>query len=247
MKKILAILLVLILIGCEKTGDCVKSTGAMTVRTYSRLEFSKIIVNKGIALVIQQGAESKVEVHSGENLIGDIQVTVAGGWLVLKDNTDCNWVRDYGQTVVYVTTPELTDLYSKTELSISAPQTLNFPFLHLVAMDSYDTFPGTGTGDFYLNISNEQTVVDCNTVSRFFISGQTERLNVSMYASGGIFYGQEFLAETVQVFHRGSNDIYVHPGVSLLGDIYNIGDVFSVAQPSEVNVTEHYRGKLIFL
>ncbi len=247
MKKILALLLVLLFVGCDKTGDCVKSTGAMAVRNYDGLVFSKIIVNKGIALVIRQGAESKVEVHSGENLIGDIQVTADGGWLVLKDNTDCNWVRDYGQTVVYVTTPELTDIYSKTELSISSPQTLTFPLLHLVSMDSYDTFPGTGTGDFYLNIDNDQTVVDCNTVSRFFISGQTQQLNVSLYASGGIFYGQEFPAAQVNVFHRGSNDIYVHPGVSLSGDIYNIGDVFSVGQPSEVNVTEHYRGKLIFL
>lgn len=247
MKKTLAILIVLVLAGCDKTGDCVKSTGAMTVRTYNGLEFSKIIVNKGIALVIAQGPEPKVEVHSGENLIDDIQVTAAGGWLLLKDNTDCNWVRDYGQTVVYVTTPGLTDVYSKTELSISAPQTLTFPFLHLVAMDSNDGFPGTGTGDFYLNISNAQTMADCNTVSRFFISGQTDKLQVSMYASGGIFNGQDFLARQVDVFHRGSNDIYVHPGESLSGDIYNIGNVFSVVRPPAVNVTEHYRGRLIFL
>lgn len=232
--------------GCEKPGDCVKSAGAMAVRDYDGLTFDKIIVNKGIALVITQGPEYHVQVQTGENLINDVEVTVENDLLILEDNTVCNWVRDYGQTVVYVTAPNLTDIYSKTELQIVSKGVLTYNSLRVVSMDSEDGYDGAGTGDFYLVINNENLFVENNNVSQFHIAGQTQNLNVSFYESGGVFYGQELRAETVDFYHRGSNDLYLNPMQSITGNLYNIGNVISVNRPPVVNVTEHYQGRLIF-
>ena len=231
---------------CDKPGDCVKSSGALAVRNCTVPDFSKIMARKGIAVVVTQGDTYKVEVHSGENLINDIQVSVIGDMLVLEDNTTCNWVREYGETTVYVTAPNLTDIYCKTELNIISSGVLTYPNLRLVAMDSYDNFSGTGTGDFVMQVNNQLLVIETNTVSRFFISGNTEDLNASVYASGGIVRAETLLAQQVHVFHRGSNDLFVHPVQSISGDIYSIGNVISVARPPVVNVIEHYRGRLIF-
>lgn len=250
MRKVFLVFgLVLLLASCEKPGDCVKSTGAMTSKEYSGLEFTTIIVNKGIALVITEGDQYKVEVHTGENLINDISVSVNKGVLTLEDQTTCNWVREYGQTVVYVTAPNLTDIYAKTELNITSNGTLHYDNLHIVSMDSYDNYTGTGTGDFYLQIDNANLAVENNSVSRFYLYGQTQNLNLKFYEAGGIFYGQEFSADHITLYHRGSNDLYIHPIESISGDIFNIGNVFSVTHPPQenVNVVEHYRGKLIFL
>lgn len=246
MKKWIAIYIMLTFAACDKPGDCVKSSGALAVRDCDVPGFSKIMVRKGIAVVVSQGDAYKVEVHSGENLINDIQVNVVGDMLVLEDNTTCNWVREYGETTVYVTAPNLTDIYSKTELNIISNGILTYPNLRLVAMDSYDNFTGTGTGDFVMQMNNQLLVIETNTVSRFFISGNTEDLNVSVYASGAIVHAETLLAQAVHVFHRGSNDLFVHPLESISGDIYSVGNIISIVRPPVVNVTEHYRGRLIF-
>lgn len=250
MRKITALfVLLLIFASCEKPGDCVKSVGAMTTKEYGGFEFHTIVVNKGIALVITEGADYKVEVRTGENLINDILVVVENGVLKLEDQTTCNWVREYGQTVVYVTAPNLTDIYAKTELNIVSNGTLHYDDLRLVSMDSYDSYTGTGTGDFYLNLDNTNLTVENNSVSRFYLYGRTQNLNLQFYESGGIFYGQEFLADHITLYHRGSNDLYVHPIESISGGIYNIGNVYSVTRPPDenVDVVEYYQGKLIFL
>lgn len=247
MRNIFAIALAFILFSsCEKPGDCIKSAGATAVKDYDGLVFSKIIVHKGISLVITQGPEFHVQVHTGENLINDIDVNVVDDMLVLEDNTVCNWVRDYGQTMVYVTAANLTDIYSKTELQIVSNGVLTYPNLHLISMDAEDGFNGAGTGDFYLQLNNQELTVENNNVSRYYLAGHTESLRIKFYEAGGIFYGQELRAETIDLYHRGSNDLYVNPIQSISGDLYNVGNVISVNRPPVVNVTEHYQGRLLF-
>lgn len=236
----------LLVISCEKPGDCVKSTGPIVSKEYDGLAFTKIIVNKGIALEITQGDNYHVEVRTGENLINDIQVTVNGEMLVLEDNTSCNWVRDYGQTTVYVTAPNLTDIYCKTEKEITSNGSLHYPYLHLVSMDSADNFNGAGTGDIILEVNNAEIDVDCNNVSRFYLSGTTSELSVNFFEGGGIFHGENMTADKVHIYHRGSNDMFVQPINEINGDIYNIGNVYSIFHPPIVTVIEHYQGRLIF-
>ena len=100
--------------GCSGTEDCVKSSGDFITKEVEVPQFNKIIVYNGISLVITQGEYYKVEIKTGSNLIDDISVIVSDEMLILKDNTICNWARDYGKTTVYVTTPNLTEVYSKT-------------------------------------------------------------------------------------------------------------------------------------
>src|SRR5690606_30663595 len=108
MKKVVFILLFsLVILSCENPADCVKSTGSMVTKEIEVMPFEYIRVYKGIGLVIKQGENYKVEVRSGENLIDDIEVNVHDNTLFLKDKTTCNWVRDYGQTTVYITAPNL--------------------------------------------------------------------------------------------------------------------------------------------
>lgn len=245
-KSIAALIAILIFVSCEKPADCFKSTGAMTVKEYDVPEFSKIIVGKGIALVIRQGNDYKVEVHSGENLVNDIAVSVDGGLLRIEDNTSCNWTRDYGETTVYVTAPDLKHIYSKTELPVTSDQVLTFPELHLHAMDSNDSYSGTGTGDFNLQVENTKTTVETNTVARFFLGGHTQDLRIDVYAYGPIVDTRNLEAENLYVYHRGTNDVYVHPIQSLSADLFSLGNLISVSHPQVVDVRQYYDGRLIY-
>ena len=248
MRIVVSILFVLFFTSCEKPFDCVKSSGKLTTKVYEELTFTKIIVHKGIALVITQGDNYKVEVQTGENLINDIEVKNEGNTLTLADNTTCNWVRDYGETVVYITAPNLTDIYCKTEKEITSNGVLKYENLHLVSMNSVDGYIGVGTGDFILQVDCENLVIENNEVSRYYISGKANNASVNFYEKDGIFKGENLSCNNMSIFHRGSNDMFIYPILSLYGDIYNVGNVYSYSRPSDENikVTSHYKGKLIF-
>ncbi|MBC8883990.1 DUF2807 domain-containing protein [Flavobacterium piscinae] len=148
-KLILIFVMATFFYNCEKPGDCIKSTGEMVTREIEVTPFETVFVYTGIGLVIKQGPEYKLEVKSGENLIDDIEVKVENNTLTLKDKTTCNWVRDYGQTTVYITAPSLSDIHSKTEQEIRSDGVLSYPIIRLYSMDLTD---GAGTGDFILKL-----------------------------------------------------------------------------------------------
>lgn len=232
--------------GCSGTEDCVKSSGDFITKEVEVPQFNKIIVYNGIGLVITQGENYKVEIKTGSNLIDGISVTVSDEMLILKDNTTCNWARDYGKTTVYVTTPNLTEVYSKTEKTISSNGILKYPSLKFVSMNQFDTYEGTGTGDFVLDIDNENVVLETNNISHFKLSGKAKTLFVGVYDGNGVVDAQNLFANKINFYHRGTNKIVVHPINSLKGEIYSVGNVISVNKPPIVEVTEHYKGKLIF-
>lgn len=247
-KTIFLFLSIMLFISCEKPSDCTKSSGPIKSKVFTGLTFSKLLINKRINVVLIEGAEHKVEVQTGENLINDIEVTVEGDLLKLSDNTTCNWVRDYGNTVVYVTAPNITHINSKTEQNITCEGVLHFPNMYLFSMNDLDGYNGVGTGDFYLNIDNESLTIENNDLGRYFITGNTQTLNVFFWENGGIFHGENLNANTVNFYHRGSNDLFIRPISFLNGNIFNVGDVNCYSRPPQenVNVVEHYRGRLIY-
>ncbi len=249
MKKIVVLFWVLIFFtGCEKPSDCVKSSGPIKSRVYEGLTFTKLLVSKRIGVVLIEGPVHKVEVRTGENLINDIEVNVEGNQLKLSDNTTCNWVRDYGSTVVYVTAPNITQINSKTEQNITSQGVLHYPNLHLLSTDPIDGYSGVGTGDFYLTVDNESVKVENNELGRYFITGNTNSLYVYFWEGDGIFHGENLNANRINFYHRGSNDLFIRPVNFLDGDIYNVGDVNCYSRPPQENVrvTSHYRGRLIY-
>lgn len=249
MKKcILLFSIVLLFTHCEKPYDCIKSSGPIKSRVFEGFTFTKLLVNKRIAVVITEGPEYIVEVKTGENLINDIEVIVTGDLLTLSDNTSCNWVRDYGETVVYITAPNITQINSKTEQNISSNGVLHYPNLHLFSTNNIDGYDGVGTGDYYLTVDNGTLIVENNDLGRYFITGNTDILQVSFWENGGVFHGENLFANTINFYHRGSNDLFIRPTNFLNGDIFNEGDVNCYSRPpaENVRVIEHYRGSLIY-
>lgn len=243
MKKLALLLVFAVFSGCGLSEDCIKSAGNVRTKDIDVLPFENIYVFPGISLVVTQGDEYAVSVKAGENFIDDIKVSVDSISLTLKDESGCNWVRDYGQTTVYVTAPNIVEIYSNTEGTISSNGVLTYPMLRLYSMDF---FGGVGSGDFHMNVENSQLVVQSNHVSAFFITGHTQQMLLNFYNGNGRFEGEDFLANEIIVFHRGANDMIVHPVGTLTGDIYSTGNLISKSHPATVNVNQHYTGRLIF-
>lgn len=248
MKKIIPFLIVILLsISCEKPSDCIESTGDIITKKITVTPFEIVNVYSGIELIITQGNEYKVEIKTGENLMSDIEVKQDGNSLTLKDKTSCNWVREYGQTKVYITAPNLTEIHSKTERNISSNGVLTYPILRLFALDvDGDGINGAGTNDFYIQVNNSQLVIETNNVARFYISGQTNEANLNFYEGNSRIEAPNLTAQTIKVFHRGSNDMIVKPIQSITGKMVSTGDIILKNNPPVVDVQQLYHGKVIY-
>ncbi len=243
----ISIITTLFFIGCdtENAVDCFQRTGAIVTKEVVVDDFSRILVKPNIELIIKQGVETSVVIESGDNLIDEVSASVEGDRLVLENTNDCNFVRSFNQTKIYVTAPHIKEIRSATQFDISSDGVLTYPSLNLLS-EYYREDVGNTTGTFHLDIDNEKVSVVSNNIASFFISGSTTSLNINFASGVGRFEGANLVAERVQVFHRGTNKIIVNPRQSIKGSIRSTGDVIAVNKPDIIEVEEFFTGKLIF-
>ncbi|HAV54234.1 MAG TPA: DUF2807 domain-containing protein, partial [Aequorivita sp.] len=134
MKKLFFAGLVFLLFSCDSENgwDCVQVAGDSISKEYFVSDFTKLRIEDDVTLHLKQGDSTKIILETGENLLGDISVGVEGNTLVVKDNNDCNLVRDYGITKVFVTVPNLTEIRNSSAFDVIGEGILNFPQLTLV-------------------------------------------------------------------------------------------------------------------
>lgn len=229
----------------EQAGDCFQTTGSIIQQEVSVSNFDKILVNRAIELIIKEGAEQKVIIETGKNLLNDVEAVVIDGKLILTDNNSCNYVRDYGVTKVYVTSPNITEIRSSTQYDVRSDGVLTYPNLTILAEDY--SAPGTFTnGNFKFQIDNVTFKLVFNNLSNCYISGKTNNLNITFAAGTSRFEGANLVAQNVTLWNRSSNDMIVNPQQSLTGKISGTGNVISVTHPPIVEVQELYKGRLIF-
>lgn len=247
MKKAIYILAFITLFTCnsEDVNDCFQTSGSIIQKEVAIDAFTKILVNRDIELILTEGIEFKVIIETGENLLNDVEAIVAGDVLELTDNNTCNYVRDFGITKIYVTAPDITEIRSSTQYEIRSQGILNYNNLTLISEDFIA--PGSFTvGDFRLVVNSTQLRIVANNISFFYISGQTDNLIVGFFAGAGRFEGENLIAQNVDVFHRGSNDMVVNPQQSISGELRSTGDLIAVNQPPNVTVEQFFSGQLIF-
>jgi Putative auto-transporter adhesin, head GIN domain len=245
MKKIV-VFLVLILVSCEKPSDCVETTGSIITKEFAILPFTKLDVEKGVEVVITDGPTHKLEVKIGENQLDNFSFQQDGATLYVADNTSCNWVRGYGRTIVYITAPNIEEIYSKTEQNISSNGVLTYPTLKVIALDDKgDNRAGAGTGDFYLELNNNRFEILINSMSRHYISGKTDDFQIGIYNGDGRVEAQNFIAKNIGLYHRGSNDIIVFPTESINGKMVSTGNTILKNNPPIIAVEQLYQGVLI--
>ena len=247
MNRLKYIVLFLFMFACdsEDANDCFQKTGTIIQQEIDVDSFEKIWVNRDVELILKEGTNQEVVVETGENLINDVTAVVVDQQLVLTDNNTCNFVRGYGITKVYVTAPNITEIRCSTQYTISSDGVLTYPNLTLLSEDfgAPDTFTN---GEFDLQINNNSLSVVFNGLSNCYLTGSTQNLNITFAAGNGRFEGANLIAENINLWHRGTNDIIVNPQQSIKGAISSTGDVISKNTPPVIEVEQLYQGRLIF-
>ncbi|WP_347374151.1 head GIN domain-containing protein [Aequorivita sp. Q41] len=248
MKKLSFLAVMFLLVSCnsENAWDCLQSAGNSVSKEYEVLDFSKIRIENDITLYLKQGDIQEVVLETGENLLSDISVYVEDDTLVAKDQNDCNLVRDYGITKLYVTTPNITEIRNSAAYDVIGEGMLTFPKLRLISNTSTGPETFRKSGDFYLSINCEEFVVQANGQSVFYISGKTEKANLNFADEMPRFEGKDLMVEELTVSQRSANKMLVNPRQSIVGKITGTGDILSYNLPPIVDVKEIFTGRLLF-
>ncbi|APG60272.1 head GIN domain-containing protein [Christiangramia salexigens] len=248
MRKLTVILLMLVLAGCssESAPDCFQTSGELIRKTAEVAPFSEIMVFERVKLFIEQGDVQKVVIESGKNILSDVSAEVVDGRLILRNENACNLFRNYEVTKVYVTTPDLEWVQSSTGSAIESIGTLKFKDLWLRSLNQEKDPDIHSNGDFILELDVENLRITSDHLSNYFLTGKVENFNAFFAAGDGRLEARNLIVQHYDVFHRGTNKLIVNPLQSLRGHIYSYGDIISVNRPPVVDVTEHFKGRLIF-
>ena len=244
MKFYLYMMLSVLILGCnsEDGPDCFKKQGDLETQEISVEVFSKIFVSEGIELIVKQSDEQKVKLTMGKNLINDIKFEVVDNELKITNLNGCEVFRNTHIAKVYVTTPVLEKIYSRSQHSIHSDGVLTFPNLTLESGIIEDT----PSSVFEIEVDNELLIVNDNISSVFKIAGNTDKLEINFWGSNGRFEGENLRAENVYVNHRSTNDMIVFPVQSITGVIRSTGNVVLKNVPPIVEVERLYTGHIVY-
>lgn len=247
-KYILLLGTMLLLAACssDSAPDCFQSAGDITREEVTVSNFTKITVFEKVGLVLKEGPEIKVEAETGENLRNEVEVIVEDDRLILRNTNDCNYVRDYGLTKIFVTAPNITEIRSSTGLKVESDGVLAYPRLNLISESFNNPESETTDGEFDLDLNADAVTVLVNGIAYFKLRGSTDFFDVTIAAGDSRIESQNLIANTIELDHRGSNDILVNPLQEIKGEIRGTGDVISFNRPDIIQIEELFKGKLIF-
>jgi hypothetical protein len=121
---------------------------------------------------------------------------------------------------------------------------LSYPDLTLFS-ENFENSSFFTVGDFDLSLNGTSLDIISNNISIFYIDGNVEHLTIGFFAGAGRFEGADLEANTVEVFHRGSNDMIVNPQISITGELRSTGDLILMSQPDSIAVQQFYTGEII--
>lgn len=225
----LVIILVLYLSSCQ---DCFKSTGTTSATTRELPEFSTLIVEDNLDVVLKKSERPYVEIRSGKNLLNSIKTEVNNGTLTIDNKLKCNWVRN--QSRDFIVTVHYTDLDVIEHLgygNISAPDTLIFDALTLTIL---------GQGDFILPLQVNNLTCALRRLGDFHVDGQVQKLNVFTF-DHGYFYGKNLISKNCSANNSGEGNFEITVMDTLRAHIGREGDIIYYGNPVFVSETRDQR------
>jgi hypothetical protein len=242
--SIVVLLMLLAFTSCNNdlTPECFKKAGAVVSYEVAVTDFKSIDVSQGIELVITEGPKQEVRIQTHENFKQHVSVNVVHGKLYLKNTTECNWLRDYKSTTVYITTPHLEQIYSASQFAVRSTGVLTFPSLSLQS----GIFNETAAGTFDLQLNCNNLTIDDNQASYYNIKGSVENVSIHFYAGNARFNGNDLIVQKLQVFHRSTNDIIANVQQEVTGTLYSTGNLVLKNHPPVVTINRIYTGQVVY-
>ena len=235
-----------VFLGCDNldSGLCFENLESTTQRIVNVPVFTEIQTGRNIVLVVKSGVVQEVRVQAPDAVIDDVEVEVRNGRLFLEDSRRCDFFRESDATIITINTPNVTMIRNASQYEVRSDGVLDFESLILLSDDNDNA--EFSTGDFRLELAVGSLQIVSNNISNFFLSGTAHHANYGFFSGDGRLEAADFLVDDIFIFHRGSNEMIIHPINSLKGTISSVGDVISKSMPEIIDVEELFSGRLRF-
>jgi hypothetical protein len=225
---------------CKKANrfDCIKRSGEIQIELRSLANFDIIEVQNNIDVLLIQDSVCYVEVEAGKNLMANIESSVVGNKLLVKNNNRCNYTRSYNHDIkIYIHFKKLNELIYEGTGPITSLNTIQNDKFTLNSWDGTDT----------INLMLDVPLVYANIhtgVADLIVSGKSEQLFA--YAKGsGTFRMQAFKCTNVYTNNVTSSDHYFWAEKKIEALVQYVGNTYYKGNPTEIVKTINNQGKLI--
>lgn len=225
--------------------DCLLSSGSLVVEEIQLDSFEEIIVGRNIALTIIPAENNALKIEGRRNHVTDFDWRIEYNSLRIEANSLCSAGFSEAPLVVELYAENLTRIVSGTQFLIKSEVPLTFPELTIVNERFVDSRAGN-TGLYDLLFDNDEVYYVANNVLTSTFRGTTNKLRLLKTGNFGAIDASSLEAKSVEVFHRGFNDILVHPTEILYAEIRSTGNLILVNEPDQIEVETFFTGQLIY-
>ncbi len=225
---------------CKKANrfDCIKRTGEIQRESRTLGNIDIIDVQSNIDVLLIQDSVCFAEIEAGKNLISNIETSVVGNKLIVKNNNRCNYTRSYKYAIkIYIHFKKLNELIYEGTGPITSLNTIkNDKF-------TFNSWDGTDTVKLQLDVPLVYANIHTG-VADLILTGQAEQLFA--YAKGsGTFRMQAFKCTNVYTNNETSSDHYFWVENKLEALVQNVGNTYYKGNPAEITQINNHQGKLI--
>lgn len=180
-----------------------------------------------------------MRLETGENLLEDFEVFIENNMLHIKNNGACNLTRDYDDSKIFVSHPDLKQIRNSSGFTVLGDGVIGLDTLALISDDLIEEDFFHKDGDFELVIDSENVLVQCSGLSNYFLLGSITNLDIRLLEGDSRLPLQEL--DNVTIFHRGTNDVFLAPQVSITGELRITGNLILSNVPPVFDVEAFLR------
>lgn len=228
-----------LLSSCEEAGDCFHGSGDPAIEERPVGPVYRVDMMDNIDLIVHFDSIPRLRVLAGENLLPEIETSVSGETLYLRNQNNCNWIRNLNpQITVELWTPYLTEIkLDKARADIQFADTLRTASFRL---DSYES-----TGRYDLKL-------DCLTATLAQHSGVSDVYAEGKIVTGyyfnvgyGFIYARNLSCNEALVTNQSVNHIYLQADQVLNATIEERGNIYYEGNPDPIVAVIKGTGQLI--
>jgi hypothetical protein len=219
-----------VLLSCRKENiaDCVTSNGPEVVQQRMPGEFNNLVVYDKFDVTIRRGAEYKLEIKAGRNMLKHIVTRNEGGILYIQNRSTCNFVRGYKRVLeVVVTCPYLRRAENSSVGTMRFEEGYEQDTIVLRAESS---------GDIHLNGNFNQVRTSSHGNGDVYLNGTSSSLFVYTYGTNFVHAENFLVSDFAFVDTYSIGDCYIN-GTRLRSLEFNIwksGNIYYTGNPAQV-------------
>ncbi len=249
MNKYFTCVFLMLILGCSPGdfSDCLFSSGAEVAEEINLPSFSKVVVGRNISLLIEPFSSSEMSVLAQKDYLDNFRWRIEDNeTLHLEATSMCSAGFTEAPVQITLYTPNLTEIVNGTQFLIASKKPLTFPVVTLIADQNHNS-ASLSMGLFDLEFDNKEVFYRSSNILKSKFSGKTDTFGILKTGGVGEIDAIAFEAKTVNVFHRGFNDIAVFPIDIINAEVRSTGNLIALHTPSIINVEVFFTGEFILL